>query len=285
MNIMQLSHPMVGGLYMKQKLSMEECKKVQLSILSYVDEFCRNNRINYYLCGGTLLGAIRHKGYIPWDDDIDVMLPRPDYEKLLRCFDGKGQYKLISMYNQDDYYYPYAKIQDVTTELIEKNADVHIKDYGINIDIFPIDGLPDTDFKIRNYYRRVMFKREIYYLSLNKNFRKSKSRIISFVKYLIWRYAKVVGWKKLLKRVVKISLKYDYDKSFWVGAPIAGYGNREVFHKTIFAETLRVPFENMQFNIPVGYDEYLTRLYDDYMELPSEENRKTRHEFVAYKNV
>ena len=270
---------------MKKELSMGDCKKIQLSILSYIDEVCTKNNLRYYLCGGTLIGAIRHKGYIPWDDDIDIMLPRTDYHKLINLLKADNKYRSLSMYNQPDYYYPFAKVVDLDTELIEYDLDIKIKDYGVYVDLFPLDGLPNSKNKIVAYYKKIMRARKAYYLAITSHYTPTNKLSISVVKLLAWCVAQTIGWKKLLNRVDSISKEYDFETAQYIGVPSAGYGSKEVFHKGIVEKALRVEFEEYRFNIPVGYDEYLTSIYGDYMKLPDENNRVTRHNFKAFSNV
>src|SRR5690625_114441 len=134
-------------------LDLEEIKQIQLSILRRVAFFCKQHDIAYFLCGGTLLGAVRHKGFIPWDDDIDIMMPRPSYEKFLKEF----KYEHLSLYHYKktkNYGYPFIKIGEDRTVLretfIKKNIDM-----GVFIDVFPIDGFPKKEKDIQNHVKRL----------------------------------------------------------------------------------------------------------------------------------
>ena len=130
----------------KTKLSLKEIQKIELDILLYLDKVCRENDIKYYLSSGTLLGAIKYQGFIPWDEDIDVIFLREDYNKLIKCFENEtGRYKLLSIYNSKDYYYPFAKLVDTKTTLIENSKPIN--DMGVYIDIVPMDGYLDDKFK------------------------------------------------------------------------------------------------------------------------------------------
>ena len=123
---------------MKRKVTLEEMRDLQLAMMDKIHEFCVERGIRYSLGGGTLLGAVRHKGYIPWDDDIDIMLPRPDYERFLKEFDGVyPNFKVLHLNNDRTYPYLFAKVYDSRTLLVECRATM-----GVYIDVFPIDGLP-----------------------------------------------------------------------------------------------------------------------------------------------
>ena len=265
-----------------KELSLEEVKQIQLSILQYIDRVCEENKIPYYLGGGTLIGAIRHKGYIPWDDDIDIMLLRPDYMKLLSVLEANDTYKCLSMYNQNDYFYPFAKVVDSRTELIEKNSDFKIQNYGVYVDIFPIDSLPDDNENRHAHYQSILKTRKLYYLSLYKKIPAVGNLLKYPPKFCWWVYSRIKGWKFWLNKIEELANLYSNEDSEYVGCVVAGYGEKEQYHRSIFSKQIKVPFENYEFAIPKGYDEYLTNVYGDYMQLPPVDKQVTRHNFVAY---
>lgn len=264
-------------------LSIDECKKIQLSILEHIDLVCKTNNIKYFLCGGSLLGAIRHKGYIPWDDDIDIMLLRNDYNRLVELLEKDDRYKYFSHINTNDYNYPFAKVLDTQTYIIEKHADHKIEGLGINVDLFPIDGLPNNEKDRREHYRKILKIRNYYYFSLSDSCPSSSNVFKKNIKKIVWLYARKRGWKYWLNKLIVLAEKFEVSTSEYVGCLVAGYGERETYHKSIYDEQLIVPFEEYKFAIPQGYDEYLSCLYGNYMELPPEDKRVTRHDFVAYK--
>ena len=141
---------------MKKTINVEELKQVQLDILKFVDEYCKKNNLKYYLAYGTLLGAVRHKGYIPWDDDIDLLMFREDYEKFVTSFKDE-RYKVFATEVNAKYPYPFAKVGDTTTYFEEEIKDV--MDTGVNIDIFPLDYLPEDKVKSvtkkRNFLQKI----------------------------------------------------------------------------------------------------------------------------------
>lgn len=264
-----------------KELSLEEVKEIQLSILEYIDRVCEENRIPYYLCGGTLIGAVRHKGYIPWDDDIDIMLLRPDYMKLLSVLEANDTYKCLSMYNQNDYFYPFAKVVDSRTELIEKNSDYKIQNYGVYVDIFPVDSLPNDNEKRHAHYQRILKARQLYYLSLSKKTPAVGNLLKYPPKFCLWVYSRIKGWKFWLNKIEELANIYSDGDSEYVGCVVAGYGEKETYHRSLYKE-IKAPFEGYSFSIPQGYDEYLTCLYGDYMKIPPADKQVTRHDFTAY---
>ena len=133
-----------------KELSKNEIKTIQLDILQSIHQFCETNNIRYSLAYGTLLGAIRHKGYIPWDDDIDVMMPRPDYERFIQNYPNFCDRNIVQTYNNDNSYYLWcAKVYDNRTEQITFPTRS-----GVCVDVFPIDGLPDNLEDVRKYIKK-----------------------------------------------------------------------------------------------------------------------------------
>ena len=140
------------------KIGLDEIKKIELDILIYIDSLCKQNHLRYFLCGGTLLGAIRHKGFIPWDDDIDISMPRPDYDKLISLIGSNSSYMVLTPANCD-FYYNFAKVVDTRTTLCEID-NTPIKNMGVYIDIFPLEGMPDNDIEREQHYKQLDRVRE-----------------------------------------------------------------------------------------------------------------------------
>ena len=134
------------------ELTLDELKKIEFDILKHFDAFCKEHNIRYYLAFGTLLGAIRYKKFIPWDDDIDLLVPREDYDRLIRLFRDSERYQLFAFEKNSNFHYPFAKLCDMTTrkeQTIYKNRGVKL---GVEIDIFPLDGIgEDYESAIKNY--------------------------------------------------------------------------------------------------------------------------------------
>ena len=257
-----------------KKLSLEECKQISLDILTDIADFCDKHDITYFLAVGTLLGAIRHQGYIPWDDDIDIMLPRPDYKRLLAEYDGP--YKLLKP--ADGLLY-YAKAYDPSTVKYEADTDYKKnKAIGVDIDIFPLDGIVNDQEVIAKLYKRECFLEMLLRLSnqpifLRKNPIKCINRIIP----------RIIGSKNIIRMIEKNAQTYDYDKSDYViRMRWSPNGFTGALPKKIFAKA-QGEFEGHTFCIPEGYDDFLKAFFgDDYMELPPEDKRVT-HDFECYR--
>jgi len=262
---------------MKQ-LNDESVKQIQLDILDKVVKFCEENNLVYFLCGGTLLGAIRHKGYIPWDDDIDLMMPRKDYETLSHTFkyDGLKLYahELLSNYNK-----PFIKIGDTSTDLIENSVNEY--KIGVNIDIFPLDGFPDNIKLIKRHINKIEFYRRLLVLKhLKKREGRSfyKSVTLNLSKYFLY----FISTKNLLEKISNRARKYNFDWCANAGIAVWGYGKKEVCPKVVFESSINIEFENKFYKAPKDYAVYLSNVYGNFMELPPVEKRITHHDYKVY---
>lgn len=181
-----------------REIDLKEKQNIEINILKEFKRICTENNLKYYLAYGTLLGAVRNQKIIPWDDDVDVIMPREDYMKLLEIFPTESNYKLLSIYNVKSYYYPFLKIVDKRTKLEEKNFN-KIQDMGVYIDVFPIDGLPT---KHRFFELQMFILKEMLKLSYVKNF-KSSSIIVSLLKIILCPIPKIIGYEKLVNKLDK----------------------------------------------------------------------------------
>lgn len=265
-----------------KKISLDEIKKIELDILINFDTFCKENKLKYYLSGGTLLGAIRHKGFIPWDDDIDVCMPRGDYQKLIKIFPDKLKNRyILKAKEKGNFKAPFVKILDSRT-LIDFKYVKNELDNNLWIDIFPVDGLPSNKKEMRNLYTKVSFYRKLLVLNTAK-IKTSKGKLLKqiFKPFAIF-IAKLIGTKFFIKKIETIALSNNYDKSEYVGAVTWGlYGIGECMKKSDFEKVVYVDFEGYKFPAFSCWDSYLRGLYKNYMELPPIEKRKT-HEMEAY---
>ncbi len=263
---------------MKKEIQINELKEIQLNILDTVDDFCKLNNITYYLACGTLLGAIRHKGYIPWDDDIDIAMPRPDYLKFLESFKAVNL-EALSIYNTKKCPFPYAKVMDIRTQVVE---DTNIKQIiGVNIDIFPLDGLP-TNIKSSNwhFYKLLFYSRLAFAKTLNASKRHSlyKNTLLYVTKII----ASFFPTHYLICKINKLGMKYDYVKSDYAGIVVFPVGLTERFIKKGFEPGGTAEFCGKQYPIPVGYDAWMRNIYGDYMQFPPKEKQVSNHSFKAY---
>ncbi len=262
-----------------RKLTPEELKKIQICILTYVADFCERNEIRYWIDSGTLLGAIRHKGYIPWDDDIDIGMLREDYDKFSKLFNAyESQYSFVCMENSADFYLPFGKVYDKNTILYE--PDENGQKLAVNIDIFVYDNAPDDEAELKKMYDKRDFWRRIYWMQ-NSYIDKNGNIVKVILKYIRRLYYRVrYKNKNPIEEMILNSKKYMMCQTGHVGNFTAFV--RMSCDKSVFASFVEVEFEGKKYKAPIGYDEWLRILYGDYMKLPPEEKRISHHSFVAY---
>lgn len=265
-----------------KELTLQELKDVEFDILKVFVEFCKENNIKYYLSHGTLLGAIRYKKFIPWDDDVDLLIPREDYERMLKLFKDTDRYKLFSYERNKDYRFPYAKLCDMNTRKVEfgQNNGVEL---GLDIDLFPLDYWDNDLERAKKEVKSI--KRNLSFLLLAKSPKINEpNKIKALIKRVLSVFCKIAGSQYFIKRIDKISKnpkcigsKYRGCKAWCV------YNERGIIPAEVFDETANIEFEGEYFIAPKDYDTYLTCLYGDYLPEPPIEKQKTHHTFTAYK--
>ena len=268
-----------------KKIEIAELKSLQLEILQYVHDFCKTNQIRYSICGGTLLGAVRHKGYIPWDDDIDIMMPRPDYELFCKKFNDKAlqtdsTYKIISSYNDSQFFQPFAKVVNTKT-VITESYDRPIDNLGINIDVFPIDGLPNDENKREKYWKFIAKQKNISTAVYEKDNPKEHGikKVLRRFLFVIFSFRKANFYANKLHRYGK---KNQFEGSDFIANSIFGYHKKETMPGTLFDSFVELDFENKKFMAVKAWKTYLTNLFGDYMKLPPVEQQVTKHDFEAF---
>ncbi|MGN1352069.1 MAG: phosphorylcholine transferase LicD [Clostridia bacterium] len=258
---------------------MENNKRnLQLKILEmvkYLDSFCKENQIEYYIIYGSCLGAVRHKGFIPWDDDFDVGMTLENYNKFISLCKTKldtNKYFLQTLETEPNYNLSFAKLRDINTTLIEEgNKNIPIT-YGVYIDIFPIVGLPKGKLK-----RAILSINRAFALSANINVINNK-----FLYNIFRIILKIFGKKNILKYCSKQVKKYScQDCEEWCSVFDRDGLKINSITKTIMGKPTYVPFEDIELPIPEKYDEYLKHIYGDYMKIPTPEQIKA-HEHTAY---
>ncbi len=264
----------------QKEIDLKDIKILMLEMLDEIDEFCRNLDIKYFLVGGSLLGAIRHNGFIPWDDDIDIGMPRKDYEKFIQTFTSEtGVTKIVGFNNTKNYIWPFAKAIHTKTILIEKGCEKC--PIGVYIDIFPIDKIEGT---YEDACKRVAKVQKYKKLLTLKHLSISKKR--SFLKNLVIFFGKglnIVSDKYLIKKINNIiSIDRDSQNTEYMCNFVGAWGGKEIMPAECFSETDRRSFENREYNILKNYDEYLKILYGDYMTVPPLDKQISHHSYSAY---
>ena len=256
-------------------ISLEELKTIQLDILKIVADFCDKNNITYFLAFGSLIGAIRHKGFIPWDDDIDIAMPRPDYDTFISLFNNnKSPVQVISMENNKRYGFSFAKAHDTRT--IVNETQYKQDNFGVYIDIFPIDGIKDR----AQIYKLKRINKLLHTKKANFTQRKLSKKIINAVgKVILLPFSTYY----ILSVIDRISRQCPFGSTTKAGCICDSVvGERAIVDTEVFAESIYHEFEGFNFKIPIGYDKWLRNIYGDYMQLPPNEKRVSHHVFEAW---
>lgn len=266
-----------------KEMSLEDFQQVSINILRDVDIFCKEKGLNYSVGYGTLIGIIRHKGFIPWDDDIDIVMPRPDYEKFVRMFNGWSDHLCVAAPELDwDYYAPFANVYNTRT-LLKEPRNIHKTEMGVKIDIFPLDGVP-TDMekyivqckKINRYKQVLAAKRRPLKYCLHDKFVKVVKVLGAKILFAF------ISYRSIQKRIHNIAISNNYEQAEYVDNVVYSPYFAKRHLRSCYSNYERRPFEQTTFMVASGYDEILKTVYGDYMKLPPKEQRITHHDFNAY---
>ena len=257
---------------------MNELQSKLLEIFKWLVKFLDDNHIRYYMIGGTMLGAIRHKGFIPWDDDVDIAVPRSDFNKIIELFkDGPIDHYVFEYPSNDDpeFLYPFGKVYDANTTMIEHLKKDVVR--GVYIDIFPLDGIGNTLEEAQKNYKKLDRKNMLLAMKISRarKGRKWWKNVATYVGSLI-----PVNRKKLIKSIDKLCTSRDFDKYNYVGNLVSTYRAREIMERSIFGKPTTYEFEGVIATGPEKYDEYLSTLFRNWRELPPEDKRVSAHDFI-----
>lgn len=271
-----------------KELSSDEIKKISFDILLFIDDYCKSKDITYFLCGGTMLGAFRHKGFIPWDDDIDIMLFRDDYERFISEFPCSGHYELLNSRNTHNFPYPFTKVSDKRTYKVESIRTRFSGKIGVDVDVFPIDRVPENEVEIEAYYGEIKKMGE-QLLCATCRFGRGKSlksTVLRNAGILLYRVKELLGLSSVERIIAEfdaLAKKYSETNTSKCGiTSIYHYGSKEVNTIKDYFPILYAPFEGRLFPIPSNYDVYLRKLYGNYMELPPLVFQRSHHSYIAY---
>lgn len=258
-------------------MNLDDLRKLQDVELKMLVEFikiCDRHNLRYFVIGGTCLGAVRHSGFIPWDDDIDIGMPRKDYTKF-QCIapNELPEYLFVQHFKSESgFLLTYSKIRNSNTTFIEETvADLNIN-HGVYIDIFPLDGVPNCQIKYRIHELLVRLLANA--LWINQKLSKPRWYTKVIMRLIITWYSPSDVHKMITSRLKK----YCFDDSRLVSNYFGAYGAREVVPKDYFGEGCKLKFEGISVNAPSIYDKYLTNIYGDYMKLPPKDKQVSHHE-------
>lgn len=252
-------------------------RQEQLNIMDAIHEFCVKNQLQYYIIGGTLLGAVRHKGFIPWDIDIDIAMIREDYEKFRMTFDGAYEnYECNSYHSDGAYLRPHMEVHNKKSHIVSRydkfNKETMYR--GIFVDVFPLDNVPQEQALREKQAKHVAkCKKKIYYKRVycykNEGFAKL------FVKKLASLSLITSSRKSLCQKLDRAMRKYENDFSSGYICSMASHYSykKQTMSIEYYGEPVLLEFDNRQYMAPARYHEYLTQLYGDYMTPPSKQQQ------------
>lgn len=262
-----------------------------LDILKAFIKICEEHGLTYYCCAGTAIGAVRHHGIIPWDDDIDVIMPRPDYDRLLQIAKHTdfGNYELITPYDDETYPLYFSKLANKNTTLIEDRQIPCV--IGLYVDIFPLDATDDDvekAMRLKDKYTKIINRLNA--VSTHNKFGEYMALLMDvkewgrFVIKTLAYFCRPALRRHLIRQMDRMSHMYDYETAKNVQVYTGSYGHREVFPKSWLGKGKEFRFEDTTVLLPENYDEYLRHFFNDYMQFPPEEQRIEKHN-RAYLNI
>ena len=208
-----------------REINLEELKKIELDILCRVHEICIREGFRYSLAGGTMIGAVRHKGFIPWDDDIDILMPRPDYKKFIEyCQKNETEFDLLCNETNSDYGYLFAKAMAKNTVIYEENGNRSNIKLGVYIDIFPVDGLGNTYREAFRNFVKYAFDRELLVASNWKHYFRSNTHSIIYepIRFIFYLLSRFINYRKTINKIQKFYESKDFDSSKIIGSIASG---------------------------------------------------------------
>ena len=260
---------------------MNEIQAKLLDMMKWFHAYCEENGLRYYALGGTALGAVRHGGFIPWDDDLDVGMPRADYDRInALCENGTGNahYRIEAPGQNRDFIYPFCKAYDTETTLVE-NARIKVK-RGVYIDIFPLDGIGNTKEESEKNYRRI--NRDISLLNTKICALRRGGRPFRNFFIIVGRMIPdfLVSRDGLIEKINRKGAARPYDEYAYVANLFGEWKANEISERACFGTPTLCKFEDTEIYIPEMSDAYLTTLYGDWRKLPPEDKRVSHHDYL-----
>ena len=266
---------------MEQSAQLKLLQEIELENLRMLMEICEKNHLRYYLIGGSLLGAMRHRGFIPWYDDIDVGLPRPDYNRFVQIAKGylPAHMDVKTMTSDPNYKCYFTRLINNKKKIYWDHGQ-YTAVIGVWMDVFPLDGLPENPLLRKMQVFRVKLNKALYkftqidYVSTNRTNRPLSERVLIRFAQLT-RIGRLMNADRRLEKLDQALQRYDYDASAYAWNFSGCYGKREIVPHIQLGGSRTAQFEGMQVSIPEAAEDYLTSIYGDYMKLPPEDQRRS----------
>lgn len=264
-----------------KEMTLRDIQLVSLEILKDIHNFCTKNKLNYYIAYGTLLGAVRHKGFIPWDDDIDIVMPRPDYNRFIKTYKSEHGMKLFT-YQKGQCLIPYARICEMErTQMIFSQKPWTKHSTGICLDIFPLDAVDKDEFDKKNEMAMKLWKRSWAMRYSLTPFTSNKG----VGKKIKWGTRKIISLLLEKKRITKhlnLCKNTAWGTSDYLCQLACPDPNEKIIEKKWFDDKVLLPFEDAEFYAPKDWDKVLRNIFGDYMQLPPQEEQVPHTNYAKF---
>lgn len=260
---------------------LDKLHQLELKIALEIVRICKQNGVRCFLIYGSLLGAVRHRGFIPWDDDLDIAMPREDYVRFIRVFQQQTNSEVYFLENWDtepEFGLSFSKVKlnnTIFEEYSIKNTKTH---KGISVDVFPLDLLPNDPKCIRKTAKRLLWLGKMYKFRLNYLPTDPENKNQYYVSKMIGLLSRCIPQKMLRRWIEKEEQRYDNDPAAEMTTFLSGaYNCRDIYNKNLIEEIINHEFEEEMLPIPAQYDAILSKIYGNYMTLPPAEKQVLRH--------